>query len=57
MKEPNTPATADYNRVERRVEKLAEAEPDARQLSGIVTGTSEETAALFGSQETLIPYE
>ncbi len=40
-------------RVSREVEQLAEEAPTARDLSGWMAGTSEETAALFASRHVV----
>jgi hypothetical protein len=57
MNEQDKQATEAFSRVNRRVQEIAQREPDGRELSAIVAGTSEETAALFGSEPTLIPYQ
>jgi hypothetical protein len=41
------------SRVDEHVSELAKEVSSARELSGIVAGTSEETAALFNSGHTL----
>ena len=43
----------DQGRVEEHLKDLAEVARSPKELSGIVAGTSEETAALFNSGHTL----
>ncbi len=57
MSNQNDRSPARPSRVDHNLEELAQQEHDARQLSGQVSGTSEETAELFSSKETLIPYQ
>jgi hypothetical protein len=48
-----TERVEEQGRVEEHLKHLAEAVRSPRELSGIVAGTSEETAALFNSGHTL----
>jgi hypothetical protein len=49
MKEPNRFTPAVGRRVEQNLNKLSRKPGRIQELSGRVAGTSEETAALFGS--------
>ena len=49
MQNPNDRLAAEYSRVDAHAEELAERCPNPRLLTGMVAGTSEETAALFNS--------
>ena len=53
MQNPNDRLAAEYSRVDAHAEELAERCPNPRLLTGMVAGTSEETAALFSSGHTL----
>ena len=57
MDEPKDGITRQNDYVNRRLQKLAEATAKGQELSAKVAGTSEETAALFGSKPTLKPYD
>jgi hypothetical protein len=52
MSGPSKPVQEE-GRVEEHLKELAEAVRSPKELSGIVSGTSEETAALFDSGHTL----
>jgi hypothetical protein len=48
----------EWAHVDRNVEELAEETPDTKQLAGKISGTSQETARLFGGGGApLKPYE
>jgi hypothetical protein len=49
MKEPNQSAPAVGRRVEQNLKKVVRGSGSIQELSGRVAGTSEETAALFGT--------
>jgi len=49
MKEPNQTTPAVGRRVEQNLEKVIKGSGSIQELSGRVAGTSEETAALFGT--------
>jgi hypothetical protein len=52
MLNPKDPFPEDRNRVDHKVKELARTDPSAKDLSGKLSGSSEETARLFHSGKT-----
>jgi hypothetical protein len=52
MSERNDPFPEDRNRVNQKIEKMAQADPNGIDLGNRVAGTSEATADLFNSGKT-----